>query len=89
MSTETSPVGRGQVLVYVSFMPDNATTKVTVHRRGSVIAIVAEPDWTEDDWDKAVPADLATSYLGQWNYRVVDGRECWTINTKELNRIEP
>jgi hypothetical protein len=90
MTTPGAPIAhQGAALVYVAFMPDNTNTKVTVHRRGPVIAIVAEPGWTEDEWDTAVPTDLATSYLGQWNYRVVDGRECWSIDTKELNRIEP
>lgn len=65
------------------------TAKVTVHQQGSVIAIVADPGWSEADWDAAVPEGLDVSYLGGWNYRVIDGRECWSINTKELNRIEP
>ena len=63
------------------------TSKVTVYHHGSVIAIIAEPGWTETDWDAAVPDGLDTSWIGGWNYRVVDGRECWTIDVKEVNRI--
>lgn len=74
---------------YVALMAITHTTTealVTVHREGSAIAIIAAPGWTEQDWDAAVPDDLNHSYLGAWDYREIDGYECWIIDTKSLDR---
>lgn len=57
---------------------------VTVHRQGPCIAIVAEPGWTEADWDAHVPSDVQLLNPGEWDYRVIDGREVWIVNTKDL-----
>ena len=76
------------LVVYVAFMTNTAQEappKVQVYRQGKVIAIVASPDWTEDDWDHAVPADIQTMHPGDWNYRIIDGVEVWTINLAEVS----
>lgn len=77
-------------VVYVAYMTltdrQVQTEKVTVHRRGRVYAIVASPGWTDQDWDSAVPADVQTMHPGDWNYRIVDGNEVWTINLDDLEK---
>ena len=69
-------------MVYGSYMTANTTAhqRVTVHRRGRVYAIVAEPGWTASDWDAGVPKEIQGLYPDDWNYRVVEGAEVWTIN---------
>lgn len=76
-------------VVYVAYMSNAAPVappKVSVYRQGKVIAIVASPDWTEADWDAAVPSDIQTMHPGDWNYRIIEGYEVWTIN---LNDVSP
>lgn len=75
---------------YVAYMAEPDAPKkplVTTHRRGHVVAIIAEPGWTEKDWDAGVPKEIDALNVGEWNFRIVEDCEVWTIDLKEVNRI--
>lgn len=51
-----------------------------------MVAIVASGDWTEAQFDAAVPDHLRYSYPGSWDYRLVDGHDTWVIDTQTLDK---
>lgn len=76
------------MMVYVTTMSQTtkANGRVQVHRQGKVYAIVAQPGWTEADWDAAVPQEIQTLAPGDWNFQIIEDCEVWTINLRELER---
>ena len=76
------------MLGYVAYMSETkkASSRVQVHRQGKVYAIVAQPGWTEADWDASVPPEIQTLAPGDWNFQIIEDCEVWTINLRELER---